>query len=115
MRCDIQFIFDKTEKDICFIIQRITETKIANQKLSNNFEQIKLYFLKLLQTLIKQPGLQIVRSDPKLDTTAIQILIICVIQKLSQLLQFTNNILTVHNFFEIIIQHRQTINGINDP
>ena len=45
--------------------------------------------------------LQLVRSDPQLDTIVIQN--ICVIQELSLLLQFTNNILTIHNFIEIII------------
>ena len=49
-----QFIFDETEKDICIIIWRITETKIANQ----NYQIIEkhFYFFKLLQTFIKQPG-----------------------------------------------------------
>ena len=32
----IQFIFDETEKGICFIIYRITETKFANHKLLNH-------------------------------------------------------------------------------
>ena len=45
--------------------------------------------------------LQLVRSDPRLDTIVIQN--ICVIQELSLLLQFTDNILTIHNFIEIII------------
>ena len=43
------------------------------------------YFLNILQMLIKQPGsllcLQLVRSDTRLDITAIQI--ICIIQELS--------------------------------
>ena len=30
------------------------------------------------------------------------------------LLQFTNNILTIHNFFGSIIQHRKIIKEIND-
>ena len=32
----IYHIFDETEKDICFIRWRITETKIANKKLLNH-------------------------------------------------------------------------------
>ena len=38
-------------------------------------------------------------------TAAIQI--ICVIKELSELLQFTNNMFTIHKLVEIIIQHKQ--------
>ena len=49
----IQFIFDEIEKDIRFIIQKITETKIANQKLLNYSKLINIFSLRLLQALTK--------------------------------------------------------------
>ena len=39
----IQFIFDETEKDICFIRWRITETKIANQNYQIIKKQINIF------------------------------------------------------------------------
>ena len=39
----IQLIFVETEKDICFIICRITETKIANQNYQIIEKQINIF------------------------------------------------------------------------
>ena len=66
---------------------RITETKIPNQKLSNNDSKSTILFSEAIANDDKatRPGsplcLQLVRSAPRLDTVAIQI--ICVIQELS--------------------------------